>query len=95
MDLKEEICKVAYEIFIKNGCIPNRDMDNWLEAERIVIEKYKTINPPDISVAEEAQKPKKTAARTKKLVVKTATTTSKKKAASKKAARQATPKKEK
>ncbi len=84
MDLKEEIGKVAYEIFIKNGCIPGRDMDNWLEAERIVIEKYKTINPPDISVTEKAPKPKKTAARTKKPVVKTEATASKKKAESKK-----------
>lgn len=95
MDLKEEIGKVAYEIFIKNGCIPGRDMDNWLEAERIVIEKYKTTNPPDISVAEETKKPTKSAARTKKLVVKTETTTSQKKAEPKKAAKQTTPKKEK
>lgn len=63
MDLKEEISKVAYEIFIKSGCIPGRDMDNWLEAERIVYERYKALEVPP---AEETEKPKKTASVKKK-----------------------------
>lgn len=37
MDLYEEIAKVAYEIYEKGGCIEGRDLDNWLEAERIVM----------------------------------------------------------
>lgn len=36
MDLYEEIAKVAYEIYEKSGYIEGRDLDNWLEAERIV-----------------------------------------------------------
>lgn len=41
--IEEEIRQVAYEIYIQNGCIPGRDMDNWLKAERIVLEKYGLI----------------------------------------------------
>lgn len=36
MDLYEEIAKVAYEIYEKGGYIEGHDLDNWLEAERIV-----------------------------------------------------------
>jgi len=35
--LYEEIAKVAYEIYEKSGYIEGRDLDNWLEAERIVM----------------------------------------------------------
>lgn len=41
--LEEEIRKVAYELYVKSGCIPGRDLDNWLEAERIVLERYGLI----------------------------------------------------
>lgn len=41
--IEEEIKQVAYEIYVQNGCIPGRDMDNWLKAERIVLEKYGLI----------------------------------------------------
>lgn len=41
--LEEEIRQVAYEIYVKSGCIPGRDLENWLEAERIVLEKYGLI----------------------------------------------------
>jgi len=37
MDLYEEIAKVAHEIYEKSGYIEGRDLDNWLEAERIVM----------------------------------------------------------
>lgn len=36
MELKEEIAKVAYELFEKGGGIHGRDLDHWLEAEKIV-----------------------------------------------------------
>lgn len=42
--LEEEIRQVAYEIYVRSGCCPGRDLDNWLEAERIVLEKYRLIN---------------------------------------------------
>jgi len=38
--LEEEIRMVAYELYVKSGCIPGRDLDNWLEAERMVLAKY-------------------------------------------------------
>jgi hypothetical protein len=37
MDVYSEIAKVAYELYEKNGCITGRDLDHWIEAERIVI----------------------------------------------------------
>ncbi len=76
MDLKDEISKVAYEIFIKSGCTPGRDMDNWLEAERIVIERYKTLDLPS---TEETAKPKKTTSVKKKTEPKAKTSSTPKK----------------
>lgn len=40
--LTEEIRKKAQELYEKNGRKPGRDMENWLEAERIV--KSNTCN---------------------------------------------------
>jgi hypothetical protein len=37
MDLYNEIAKVAYELYEKNGYIQSRDLDHWLEAEKIVM----------------------------------------------------------
>lgn len=37
-DLKEEISKVAYEIYEQTG-ISGREVENWIEAERIVLER--------------------------------------------------------
>ena len=37
MDLFNEIAKVAYELYEKNGYIQSRDLDHWIEAEKIVI----------------------------------------------------------
>lgn len=30
----DDIARLAYTIFEKNGKVPGRDMENWLEAER-------------------------------------------------------------
>jgi hypothetical protein len=37
MDLHEEIRKVAYELYEKSGRRGGRELENWLEAERIVM----------------------------------------------------------
>jgi hypothetical protein len=37
MNLKEEIARMAYELYDKSGGIGGRDYENWLEAERIVL----------------------------------------------------------
>ena len=39
MNLQEEISKVAYELYQKSGKV-GRDLENWLEAEKIVMAKY-------------------------------------------------------
>jgi hypothetical protein len=36
MDKRQEIEKVAYELYEKGGCISGHEMDHWFEAERIV-----------------------------------------------------------
>jgi len=40
MNLKEEISKVAYELYEKGGRLYGCDLDNWLEAEKIVRMRY-------------------------------------------------------
>ncbi|MEW6054660.1 MAG: DUF2934 domain-containing protein [Nitrospirota bacterium] len=37
----DEIARIARELYEKSGKIEGRDLDNWLEAERIVMERYK------------------------------------------------------
>jgi hypothetical protein len=37
MDLHDEIAAVAYELFKSRNGIPVRDLDDWLDAERIVL----------------------------------------------------------
>jgi hypothetical protein len=36
MNLHDEIAAVAYELFKTKGCIHGCDLDDWIEAERIV-----------------------------------------------------------
>jgi len=50
MDLYDEIARVAYELYEKSGYTEGRDLDNWLEAERIVMAR----------LAEEKKKSEKT-----------------------------------
>ncbi len=40
MNLREEIEKVAYELYEKGGRI-GRDLENWLEAEKIVMARHR------------------------------------------------------
>jgi len=40
LDLREEIARLAYEIFEREGRVHGRDLDHWLEAERIVLSRY-------------------------------------------------------
>jgi len=37
MNLFDEIAKVAYELYEKDGYIQSRDLSHWLEAEKIVM----------------------------------------------------------
>ena len=36
MKLHDEIAKTAHELYEKSGWIPGRDLENWIEAEKIV-----------------------------------------------------------
>ena len=40
MDLHDEIAKVAHGHYEKSGHMKGRDLDNWLDAERIVLTKH-------------------------------------------------------
>jgi hypothetical protein len=39
--LHEEIVKVASDLFERSGRVGGRDLENWLEAERIVITRHR------------------------------------------------------
>ncbi len=39
MNLHDEIAKAAYELYEKSGKI-GRDLENWLEAEKIIMARY-------------------------------------------------------
>jgi len=41
INLLTEIAKVARELYEKSGSVEGRDLDNWLEAEKIVKSRYK------------------------------------------------------
>jgi hypothetical protein len=36
---KNEMAHLAYELYVSSGCKEGRDLDNWLEAERILSAK--------------------------------------------------------
>jgi hypothetical protein len=60
MNLNAEIASLAYELYEKSGGIEGRDLDNWLEAERIVMSRY-TLQ--ETSKTEVVRSPKKKAIR--------------------------------
>ncbi len=39
-NLRNEIAEVARELYEKSGRIEGRDLENWLEAEKIVTKRY-------------------------------------------------------
>ncbi len=39
--LREEIVRVASDLFERSGRAGGRDLENWLEAERIVMQRHK------------------------------------------------------
>ncbi len=58
MNLHDEIAAVAYELYVAGGCVPGRDLDNWLDAERLVLAKHAG---QDIEEPEEEEGPEETA----------------------------------
>ena len=61
MDRRDEIAKVAHDLFEKDGRLHGKDFDHWIEAEAIVKAKYErgTASKPGKKVT--ASKPKKRA----------------------------------
>ncbi len=58
MNLHDEITMVAYELYEKSGYIEGRALDNWLEAERIVIARHASQEieePGETTVIEEIE----------------------------------------
>lgn len=56
-NLYDEVVKVAYDLHEKRGRVHGYDLDDWLEAERIVLERYAK------RIEKEAEKPSKTKAK--------------------------------
>jgi hypothetical protein len=64
MSLHDEIAKVAHELYEKSGRIHGRDLDNWINAERIVMERHAKVSPEEAE--KEAPKKKAVAKKTTK-----------------------------
>ena len=62
----DEIARIARELYEKSGRIEGRDLDNWLEAERIVMERYKEQEKAEKKAALSPKKSSKTATKKKK-----------------------------
>jgi Protein of unknown function (DUF2934) len=41
MGFEHEISDLAYELYVNSGFIEGRDIQNWLEAERIVLARHR------------------------------------------------------
>jgi len=50
-DLNEEIAKMAYELYRGRGMSNGRDFDDWVRAEKIVMERYAKIEDEDEALA--------------------------------------------
>lgn len=64
--LHDEIAKVAQELFEKSGRVPGRDLENWLEAERIVKARRGHGDGGDGKEQAKESKPKKAPAKAAK-----------------------------
>jgi hypothetical protein len=56
MDLGDEIRKLAYKLYEKSGKIACRDIDNWLEAEKIILEQQGTAKNPETILSSPSKK---------------------------------------
>ncbi|MBE0425057.1 MAG: DUF2934 domain-containing protein [Nitrospirae bacterium] len=59
MKWHDEIAKIARELYEKSGRVEGRELDNWLEAERIVMAQYKEHEKPETETASVEGKVKK------------------------------------
>ena len=61
MDRRDEIAKVAHDLFEKDGRLHGKDFDHWIEAEAIVKAKYEKGNKNKPGKEVTASKPEKKA----------------------------------
>jgi hypothetical protein len=71
MDFHHEIADLAYELYLNSGCTEGRDIENWLEAERIIHARHRlydtsTVRLSEVSAIEEPKKKRVVKARAKK-----------------------------
>ncbi|MCL0066831.1 DUF2934 domain-containing protein [Thermodesulfovibrionales bacterium] len=61
-DICREIARVAHELYEKSGMIDGRDIENWLEAERVVMARHAELEKTaESSSPKEGCAPKKKA----------------------------------
>jgi len=41
MNLTDEIRRLAYDLYVRSGCVENREWENWFEAEKMVLSQFK------------------------------------------------------
>lgn len=68
MNLYEEIARLAYELYEKKGRRHGCDLEDWLEAEIIVISGYQSPEGgiQDVSASVKPKRQRKTTAKTEK-----------------------------
>ena len=73
LKLYDEIARIAYDLYEKSGRVDGCELDNWLEAERIVISlhaeqnKLETGLPFSLEKKKSPKKATKTEKRTRKI----------------------------
>jgi hypothetical protein len=60
-ELFDEVARIAYELWEKNGCIHGCDIEYWCEAEKIVISRVESVSEEK---PKKARTPRKTTAKT-------------------------------
>ncbi|NJD57652.1 MAG: DUF2934 domain-containing protein [Nitrospirae bacterium] len=51
MKKHEEIQKVAYDLFERSGRVHGREIDHWLEAERMIRAREKDMHTQDVEAS--------------------------------------------
>jgi hypothetical protein len=64
MDYYDEIARVAYDIFEREGKVHGRHFEHWIEAEIVVTTRYKEMNKVEQNNTEASKPKKKIATRT-------------------------------
>ena len=56
MKLYDEISKIAHELYEKSGKAEGRDLDNWLEAEKIILARHGGEKNPKTELSSPSKK---------------------------------------